>query len=196
MPISYTILFPSRPYLTPPKDFLGFAAWFVFLFLIILIVKRIWQPLPSRQQKNWWIFYGLAILAPFSVILGGIELTTLHSSLIASRFVIFLFVTTPWMIAAGFYGLFPAVIIGLISGISMAWWGTHNIFTIVETVGMAVLFAFLVRQKYRTQLFGLVRIPLTHTYREEDRIPLFDDHFTCHFVCGSICCVCRLESCH
>jgi PAS domain S-box-containing protein len=64
------------------------------------------------------------------------------------------------MIAAGFYGLFPAVIVGLISGISMAWWGTHNIFTIVETIGMAVLFAFLVRQKYRTQLFSLLRIPV------------------------------------
>jgi PAS domain S-box-containing protein len=160
MPISYTILFPSRPYLTPPKDFLGFAAWFVFLFLIILIIKRIWQPLPSRQQKNWWLFYGLAILAPFSVILGGFEFTSLNPGLRSSGFIIFLFATIPWMIAAGFYGLFPAVIVGLISGISMAWWGTHNIFTIVETIGMAVLFAFLVRQKYRTQLFSLLRIPV------------------------------------
>ncbi len=160
MPISYTVLFPSRPYLTPPKDFLGFAAWFVFLFLIFLIVKRIWQPLPSRQQKNWWLFYGLAILAPFSVILGGIEFTTLNPGMIVSGLILFLFVAIPWQIAAGIYGLFPAVIIGLISGISMAWWGTHNIFTIVETMGMAVLFAFLVRQKYRTQLFGLLRIPL------------------------------------
>jgi PAS domain S-box-containing protein len=123
-------------------------------------VKRIWQPLPSRQQKNWWLFYGLAILAPFSVILGGFEFTSLNPGLRASGFIIFLFATIPWMIAAGFYGLFPAVIVGLISGISMAWWGTHNIFTIVETIGMAVLFAFLVRQKYRTQLFSLLRIPV------------------------------------
>ncbi|PKO07013.1 MAG: hypothetical protein CVU41_03740 [Chloroflexi bacterium HGW-Chloroflexi-3] len=159
MPFSYTFLFPSRPYLSPPKDFLGFAAWFVFLFLIFLVVKRIWQPLPSRKQKNWWVFYGLAILAPFSVILGGIEFTTSNPEMIASGFILFLFVTIPWQIAAGFYGLFPAVIIGLISGISMAWWGTHNIFTIVETIGMAVMFAVFVRQKYRTQLFGWLRIP-------------------------------------
>jgi PAS domain S-box-containing protein len=160
MPISYTVLFPSRPYITPPKDFLGFVAWFVFLFLIILVVKRIWQPLPSRQQKNWWLFYGLAFLAPFSVILGGIEFTNFNSGVVASGFILFIFITIPWQMAAGFYGLFPAVIIGLISGISMAWWGTHNIFTIVETIGMAVFFAFLIRQKYRTQLFGLLRIPL------------------------------------
>lgn len=160
MPISYTVLFPSRPYITPPKDFLGFAAWFVFLFLIFLVVKRIWQPLPSRKLKNWWLFYGLAILAPYTVILGGIEFETLNTGVFASSLILFLFVTIPWQIAAGLYGLFPAVIIGLISGISMSWWGTHNIFTIVETMGMAVLFAFLVRQKYRTQLFGLLRIPV------------------------------------
>jgi PAS domain S-box-containing protein len=160
MPISYTFLFPSRPYINPPKDFLGFAAWFVLLFLFFLVLKRIWEPLPSRQQKNWWLFYGLAFLAPFSVILGGLEFTTLNPGQIASGFIVFLFVTIPWMVAAGFFGLFPAVIIGLISGISMAWWGTHNIFTIVETIGMAVFFTFLVRQKYRTKIFSLLRIPL------------------------------------
>lgn len=159
MPISYTFLFPSRPFITPPDDFLGFAAWFIFLFLIILIVKKRWQPLPSRRQKNWWIYYGLAFLAPFSVILGGLQFNNFGAGMVASSFILFLMVAVPWQIAAGFYGLFPSVIIALISGISLSWWGTHNIFTIIETVGMAVLFSTLIHQNYRTQLFSLLRNP-------------------------------------
>ncbi len=159
MPISYTVLFPSRPFINPPDDFLGFAAWFVFLFLIILLIKKNWQPLPSRRQKNWWLYYGLAFLAPFSIILGGIQLENFSSGVIASSFILFIFAAIPWQIAAGFYGIFPAVIIALISGISLAWWGTHNIFTIVETMGMAVLFAFLIRQNYRTRFFSILRNP-------------------------------------
>ncbi len=160
MPISYNVLFPSRPYITPPKDFLGFVVWFIFLFLIILIMKKLWQPLPSRRQKNWWLFYGLALLAPFSVILGGIQFENFSAGMAVSGLILFLFVALPWQIAAGFFGLFPAVIIGLISGISMSWWGTHNLFTIVETIGMATLFAYLVRQNYRTKIFSFIRFPI------------------------------------
>lgn len=160
MPISYTVLFPSRPFITPPEDFLGFAVWFIFLFLLILAVKRLWQPLPSRRQKNWWFFYALAFLAPFTVIFGGIQFENFSAGFAVSSLILFLFVAIPWQIAAGFFGLFPAVIIALISGISMAWWGTHDIFTIVETMGMAILFSFMVRQNFRTQFFTLLRFPL------------------------------------
>lgn len=159
MPISYNVLFPSRPYINPPEEFLGFAAWFIFIFLIALIVKRMWQPLPSRRQKDWWLFYGLAIFAPFSVILGGIQFANVSTGMAASSLILFLFVAIPWQIAAGFFGLFPAVIIGMISGISMSWWGTHSIFTIVETIGMAIFFSFLVRQNFRSKIFSFIRVP-------------------------------------
>jgi PAS domain S-box-containing protein len=165
MPISYTVLFPSRPYLTPPQDFLGFAVWFVYVFGLILIIRNLWHPLPNKQQKNWWIYYLLAFLVPFTLILGGFELRmdipilTNSSFEITNKTILFLLFAIPWQLAAGFFGFLPAAIIGLISGISMTWWGTHNIFSVVETIGMAVLFAFLIRQKYRTRFFGRLRIP-------------------------------------
>ncbi|MDO9086001.1 MAG: ATP-binding protein [Anaerolineaceae bacterium] len=166
MPISFTVLFPSRPYITPPEDFLGFAAWFVFVFGLIIIIRNLCLPLPNKQQKNWWFYYVLAFFVPFSIILGGITFNNALTETISplfegsNKFFLFLFFAIPWQLAAGFFGVLPASIIGLISGISISWWGTHNLYSIVETVGMAVLFSFLIRQKYRTPFFGSLRIPV------------------------------------
>ncbi len=161
MALSYEFLFPSRPFITPPKDFIGFAAWFVYLFVIFILVKKFWQPLPKWTQKNWLFYYFLAFISPITIIFGGLQFSaTLPESANLAAPVFLLFSTIPWLIAAGFYGMFPALVIGTISGISMAWWGTHNLFSIVEIMGISILFSFLVRQKYRTSIFELLRIPV------------------------------------
>ncbi|HSM24592.1 MAG TPA: ATP-binding protein [Anaerolineaceae bacterium] len=151
----FHFLFPSRPFIDLPKDFFGFLVWFVYLFLIILLIKRIWHPLPKRNINNLLFFYLLAFLAPISIIIGGIEVGLANSSII-----ILLFSAIPWQVAAGYFGIIPAAIIGLISGIAISLWGSHSIFVILESVGMAILFSILVRQNYRTKFFELLRIPL------------------------------------
>lgn len=151
----YNFLFPSRPFIDLPKDFFGFLVWFIYLFLLILIIKRFLHPFPKRNLYKLLFYYFLALFAPISVIIGGLNFGQIESS----SLLIFLS-AVPWQLAAGYFGIVPAAIIGLISGISVSLWSSHSIFVVLETVGMAILFSILVRQNYRTKFFELLRIPL------------------------------------
>ncbi len=73
--------------------------------------------------------------------------------------ILFLFFAIPWQIAAGLLGIGPAVIIGLISGLCLGGWYTHNYVTIFETIAMTLVFAYLIRQNYRASVFRMLRIP-------------------------------------
>jgi len=157
----YIFLFPSKPYINLPEDFFGFLVWFVSIFLLFLLIFKLWQPFPNRIKDKIWVFYLLVVLAPIATLLGGF---TFDGSSISGfenhQFILFIFAAIPWQIAAGLFGMAPAVIIALFSGISIAIWGTHDIFVIPETIGMAFLFSFLIRQNYRSIIFKLVRIPI------------------------------------
>ncbi len=160
MSFYYEILFPSRPYINPPKDILGFIAWFVTLFLLILLLKKLWQPLPKSSTLNWLVYYILAFLAPVSVILGGIQVgNLLFDNNATTSSIVYIFVMIPSLLAAGFFGLLPAAIVGFLTGICMAIWGTHNIFSVIEIASISILFSIFNRQKYRTKFFELLRIP-------------------------------------
>ena len=127
---SYIFLFPSKPYINLPEDFLGFLIWFVYIFLLALLIYKFWEPFPNRRNKKIGLFYILAILAPIMVLFGGVNFGGDTVSPIAeqTRQILLLLSSLPWQLAAGFFGALPAVIIGLLTGISTAIWGTHNIF--------------------------------------------------------------------
>lgn len=159
---SYIFLFPSKPYINLPEDFLGFLIWFVYIFLLALLIYKFWEPFPNRKNKKIGLFYILAILAPIMVLFGGVNFGGDTVSPIAeqTRPILLLLSSLPWQLAAGFFGALPAVIIGLLTGISTAIWGTHNIFVIPETIGMVLLFSFFIRQNYRSKFFAIARIPI------------------------------------
>ncbi|MFN2302900.1 MAG: PAS domain S-box protein, partial [Anaerolineales bacterium] len=71
-----------------------------------------------------------------------------------------LFVAVPWFLAAGMIGLLPAVVLGGISGLFLAYLDTHNIFTPLIFMSLALIFGWCIRQRYRTISFRILRFPL------------------------------------
>ena len=74
--------------------------------------------------------------------------------------ILMFFAALPWVLAAGLLGPFPAVLVGLLSGLLLGLYSTHNPFSILEMAGLALLFSYAVRQRYRTIFYKLLRHPI------------------------------------
>jgi signal transduction histidine kinase/HAMP domain-containing protein len=158
--------FPFRLYFSPPQDYLTVLGWIFYSSLLVVFLKKFWQPITGKYLQQWWLYGSLAILAPIFTLIAGIQIGATSSIPLpnlpqeTTLPVLFLLFAVPWQIAGGIFGVGPAFIIGLISGLCLSGWNTHSIFTVLETAGMAMSFAFLVRQNYRSRFFSLARIPV------------------------------------
>lgn len=147
-----------------PKNAIGYLLWVFYLILIFLVVIKTWQPLPDREKNKKFLFYGLAFITPFTVVIGGFNLNGILPDQTTSNLILFLLISIPWQVAAGLLGLFPAVLIAMISGISMAWWGSHSIYSIVEFTGLALIFYLCIRQNYQDWFFQKLRNPIAAAF--------------------------------
>jgi two-component system, OmpR family, phosphate regulon sensor histidine kinase PhoR len=69
------------------------------------------------------------------------------------------FAAVPWMVAGGVLGVLPAALLAGISGLLLAYLDTHNIFTPWIFMGLAIVFSWCVRQRYRTNCYKWLRFP-------------------------------------
>ncbi len=76
------------------------------------------------------------------------------------RYVLMVFSALPWMLAAGLFGGLPGLIVGFLSGAAQAFFISHTILPPLETALLAVIFAWLVKQPYRTAFFRAARHPV------------------------------------
>lgn len=65
----------------------------------------------------------------------------------------------PAFLAAGWFGIGPALIVGFVTGLARAGWETYSILTPFEFAFVAALFAWCVRQDYRGAFARLLRQP-------------------------------------
>jgi PAS domain S-box-containing protein len=164
MPTRLVVL-PERLYFSDPQDIFAVLGWLLLIVLVIVFLKRLWEPLNYSNKRNLIVYAVLAVLAPLFTAVAGIEIGKLNVSPLpnlpfeVSAPILFLLFAVPWQIAAGLLGVGPAVIIGLISGFCLGGWYTHNYVSIIETAAMALVFAYLIRQNYRTKLFKVLRYP-------------------------------------
>jgi len=147
-----------------PSGFLGWVGWIALLALFLWAVRIVWTP-TSLKNIRWGLLSAFVALTPFTTFLlvmrlsgSSVPLPNLPGEA-AAPLLIFLF-ALPWVLAAGFLGVLPAVLVGLISGLILSLWGTHNLFTPLEIGGLALLFAVVVRQPYRTPFYRLLRQPV------------------------------------
>ena len=159
-------LMTSYPYIDLPFHPAGWIGWFAFLGLIIAGLFRWWD---KNSQKSSWQMVMLVILilvTPFASLFFGIKfpeetLLPFPGLPVEQQPPVFMFFSTiPWVLAGGFLGPLPAVIVAFIGGLINALWETHSLFTPLEMAAMALLFSFAVRQRYRTGPFKLLRHPL------------------------------------
>jgi two-component system phosphate regulon sensor histidine kinase PhoR len=168
MVIDFTLL-GTPLYIDQPQELIGWVGWLILLSILVLLLFR-WKQL----NKHWTrlqggIFVGLLVLLALTNLFLVIRFPTLKIYTIQGQTVnlgelaIPVLAAVPWVLAAGLLGVYPAVGLGLLSGILMALVSTHSLFTVLEYGLLAALLGAAFHQRYRTWIFRALRMPLFAT---------------------------------
>jgi PAS domain S-box-containing protein len=159
-------LINEAPTLFRPSDLLGWLGWICLLGGIVFILLRC-QKYQRRFKPNQWVLFGvLFVFVPLTSLFVGVRLPAggaLPLPGVALEPVgptLMIFAALPFVLAAGLLGPIPAIVLGVISGVFLAYWNTHSIFTPLEMALLALLFSAAFGQNYRTILYRGLRHPL------------------------------------
>lgn len=150
----YTLMIPSTP-----SALIGWVIGLVMIIGLGLVLRDRSFKL-DRPTLLWLAILSvlILILTPFigvlprkGPIVGSGEVPFQHLMFLAA---------IPWMVAGGVLGVLPAALLGGISGLLLAYLDTHNIFTPLVVMSVAIFFSWSVRQRYRTALFKWLRFPV------------------------------------
>jgi two-component system, OmpR family, phosphate regulon sensor histidine kinase PhoR len=144
------------------------SAWIGWSLAVIILLGLLWASRrvnkPLRQKKIL-LFIALLILAPLTSLFFGFRLPP--GSLPPPEMVVdpkgpmvMILSAIPWLLAGGLLGPLPSTAIALLSGLSLAFFETHNLFTPLQISLLAVLFSLAVMQRYRTVTYRSLRDPL------------------------------------
>ena len=141
-----------------PDDAIALVGWvFWFVILIFVLVKNRDKAFRLEGRSVVW-FAGLSVMmvivTPFMGFSVGEELAgnpPLH---------LMVFAAVPWMLAGGFLGLVPAVLLAGVSGLLLGYLDTHSVFTPLLFMTASVIFTLDLRQRYEGWFYRLLRSPL------------------------------------
>ena len=167
--MTYAWLWQRPAYLLWPRDFWGWLGWFVFMAVVGWggwELQRRRELFSGERQPNWVILSALVIAVPLLEGVGGLAFPmagpwgTPGMETATASALLPLLGALPWVLAAGMVGgPTGALALGLLSGALDALWGSHSLYAVPETAGMALFFAVLVQQDYRTAFFRFARHP-------------------------------------
>jgi len=168
MVIDFTLL--GNPiYIDLPQELIGWVGWLI-LFSVIVLLQFRWRRLNKRWSRlNWGIFIGLLFLTILTNLFFIVRFTggdalppqAQADGLVGQAVVVF--AALPWVLAAGLLGIFPAAILGALSGVAITALSTHRAFTLLEFTFMATCLGAAFHQRYRTWVFRALRHPLVST---------------------------------
>jgi signal transduction histidine kinase/HAMP domain-containing protein len=157
-------LFSESPYVLPINHVAGWFAWLIMAGVIAFGLRYRWENPWSVLRRRWWVLLLLILATPFTSTIGvrlpGQTLPLPGVPYDSGAPILMFLAALPWVLAAGLLGPFPAVLVGMLSGLMLGLYSTHNPFSILEIAGLALLFSYAVRQRYRTPLYRLLRHPL------------------------------------
>ena len=161
MPFILT-LFNAPAYLIWPATGLGIGALVVMAFGLVFGNWH-WREYQREMKENEWFLFGILLtLAPVAVLFLGIQLPPWgaiplpNMSLEPTRGSLMILGALPALVAGWILGPISASIIGLISGVCLAYWDTHSPFTVVEFILFAMLVSVAIRQRFRTAFFSIL----------------------------------------
>ena len=161
-----TSLIMSNPYPGQPQGLTGWLGWLLLLATIVYLLFH-WRKYNIRWGSNQTIILILLTLSvPLSSLFIGVRMPVASSlpepllPLDSTAPAAVLFSALPWMLAGGLLGIYPAAFVGFLAGLLQTLWETHNPFTVLEITLLAVLFTAAIRQRYRTPIYRLLRLPL------------------------------------
>jgi PAS domain S-box-containing protein len=147
-------------------DLLGWITWVVLFIVIIYGVARSIDSNLHWGKRAWFLLAILTaavfITTPFfgvNIPINGVLPRPERPDIPSGPPLMFLS-ALPWMLAAGFLGVLPAAFLGALSGFLLGYMGTHSIFTPVEMAAIALLASLMMRQRYRTFFYRILRHPL------------------------------------
>lgn len=170
-----TSLLSNPAYIDSPQALLGWAGWLALLAVNVLIFSRLLASQqrisrpgtnPARARFNIPLLVVLLVLAPLASLFFSINLPATQALPLPDRTVdipgplVVLFTALPWMLAAGLAGVVETAAVSLVSGVLLAAYGTHNPFTPLEILFLALLAHSAFKQPYRSFEFRLLRNPL------------------------------------
>ena len=159
-------LFSEVPFILTPSDWIG---WLGFILWVGVIAGLLWRWRSYNKpwkQTQWIIFIGLLVITPLTSLFLGIRVPAWNAlpppgiAIEPTGPALMIFAAVPWVLAGGFLGPLPAAIIAALSGIVLAFWDTHSLFTPLEYALLAILISVFVSQRYRTRMYVLLRSPL------------------------------------
>ncbi len=142
-----------------------FLGWLLWLGVILALLRQWKKYNKPRDTRFWLIFVVLALATPVTSLFLGIRLPIrevltppgLPVDPLGAALIVF--AAIPWFLATGLLGPAPAAVLAVFSGIVLALWETHNLFTPLELGLLAVLGGALVNQRYRTKPYRIVSHP-------------------------------------
>lgn len=158
--------FSSPYYIDLPYHIIG---WLGLVFLCGLLGVMLWryrEPVQFHRWPRWLILFGLIAAIPVAESFFGLQVpgeTALPLPMLpVERGIpaIMFFAALPWVFASGMLGTIPAVILGGLSGLFIALTESHSLYTPLQIAGLALIFSGLVRQRYRTLFYRLLRHPI------------------------------------
>ena len=158
-------LLANPPYLDPLNSVTGWVGWLVIGVLLIVAALRS-RPFQKRDKPRRGLLGFLLLLVPLANLFLGVRIASgaaLPEPGIPSgphNPALMAFSALPWMLAGGLLGPLEAILLGGITGLIRCLWDTHNLFTILELAGLALLFSLAARQNYRTWFYRALRQPL------------------------------------
>ncbi len=154
----------AQPGLIFPNRLVGWLGWLAVAVCLGWGLRR-WRESLTDVRKRWWIALGLVVVTPiltsfFGIRLPGTVQPMPNMPLEIPAPAIMIFSAVPWVMAGGLLGPLPAAVLGLLAGLLIGFYGTHNPFTPLEISILALLFSVAVRQNYRTRFYQFLRQPL------------------------------------
>jgi len=164
MPFILT-LFNAPAYLLWPANRLGLIA-LILMAAALVYGNWHWREYQREMTERQWFLFGILLtLAPFTALLLGFRLPDWGAiplpglSFEATGGALMILAALPAIIAGWVFGPISASVIGLISGICLAYWDTHSPFTAIEFIFFALLVSIAIRQRFRTAIFSILRRP-------------------------------------
>lgn len=159
-------LWGAVPYIDLPYHWLGWLGWVLLALALFLILRRQVVRGMTLGGNTLPIFLILLIATILTNLFAGFEipggqilpLPNIPREISAP--LVMVFSALPWMLASGFLNPVLAAVLALVAGIISSLWGTHSLFTPLETTAVSLMVSAALRQDYRTLLYKLLRHPI------------------------------------
>lgn len=151
------------PFFNLPANFAGYIVLFIYASLLVVGIIRTYRDFLKLSPNQWMLLSMLTIGAiilitslriqfPNTVSPPGIAIEPRGTTLSLLGY-------SPIILAIGFLGSGPALLVGLAAGLARAGWETYHVTTIFEIAITAGVLGWFIRQDYRGTLARTMRFP-------------------------------------